>query len=430
MTRVWVDTNARLIAFDAAPPQIDTAPSGPIAPFDWQKAFAAAGLNPSAFSETVPSWTPPAIADERRAWKGTLPETDIPITIEAAAYRGRPVMFQLVMPWSAPAREPQKPGGGTNWIYISFLLGGAAITSYINVRRGRADRHGAFRVAAFMFFVVLGTWVAGPHIAGGAEEQQRFFARTGMALFVGGAMYILYLGLEPFVRRLWPEMLVGWTRVLSGRLRDPLIGRDMLVGIAAGAAVALVGLLPELVASWTGKPLPAPGVTDLGPLWGLRGTMIAMLQAINNGVQNTLINVFVYSLFRILFELVTRTPIGGSGWTIAAKLRMSERASDVVFASCVVIVTAITGYVGAPPSGAVRAAEVALFSLLLLVVLLRLGLLSVTVMFLTTSFLQRIPLTFDSSAIYVSATWLTLALLVGAALYGFRMATERRPARL
>jgi serine/threonine-protein kinase len=430
MTRVVVDTNARLILFDAAPPQIETAPAGPVAPFDWQKAFAAAGLNPSAFTETVPGRTPPAIADERRAWKGTLPDTDIPITIEAAAYRGRPVMFQLVTPWSTPGREPQKQAGGRNWIYISFLLIGAALTSYLNVRRGRADRRGAFRVAAFMFLVLIGTWIVGPHIASGADEQQRFFARAGLSLFVAGAMYILYLGLEPFVRRLWPEMLVGWTRALSGRLRDPLIGRDMLVGVAAGAALALTGLLPELVAWWTGRPLPAPNLTDLGPLWGLRGTIIAMLQAINNGVQNTLINVFVYSLFRIVFELVTRTPLGRSGWTIASILRMSERASDYVFAACVVIVTGLNAYGGPPPSGAVNAAQAALFSLLLLLVLLRMGLLSVTVMFLTSSFLQRMSLTFDSGALYVSATWFTVALLVGAALYGFRLATERRPARL
>ena len=61
-----------------------------------------------------------------------------------------------------------------------------------------------------------------------ADEQQRFFVSIGLRLFVAGALYLLYLGLEPFVRRSWPTMLVGWSRVLAGRIRDPLIGRDIL----------------------------------------------------------------------------------------------------------------------------------------------------------------------------------------------------------
>ena len=50
----------------------------------------------ATFTETTPARTPLAFADERRAWRGTLPETKTPVTIEAAAYRGRPVSFELV----------------------------------------------------------------------------------------------------------------------------------------------------------------------------------------------------------------------------------------------------------------------------------------------------------------------------------------------
>jgi hypothetical protein len=51
---------------------------------------------------------------------------------------------------------------------------------------------------------------------------------------------------ETLVRRIWPQSLVSWSRMLGGRLRDPLLGRDVLVGIFAGCAafsLAALGLL-------------------------------------------------------------------------------------------------------------------------------------------------------------------------------------------
>jgi hypothetical protein len=32
------------------------------------------------------------------------------------------------------------------------------------------------------------------------------------------------------VRRRWPATLVSWSRLLAGRFRDPLVGRDVLAG--------------------------------------------------------------------------------------------------------------------------------------------------------------------------------------------------------
>ena len=87
---------------------------------------------------------------------------------------------------------------------------------------------GAFRLAAFTFFLMVSIWIVSPHVDDVADEQTRLFTSVGLALFVAGALYLLYLGLEPFVRRSWPTMLVGWSRLLAGRIRDPLIGRDIL----------------------------------------------------------------------------------------------------------------------------------------------------------------------------------------------------------
>ena len=45
---------------------------------------------------------------------------------------------------------------------------------------------------------------------------------------------MLYVALEPHVRRRWPSSLISWGRLLAGQMRDPVVGRDLVVGILAG----------------------------------------------------------------------------------------------------------------------------------------------------------------------------------------------------
>src|SRR6185295_5061052 len=121
----------------------------------------------------------------------------------------------------------------------------------------------------------------------------------------------------------------------------------------------------------TGMPMPAPAQTDLAPLMGLRGVAGALAQAINSGMQNTLINLFVYSTFRAIFEWITRTPIGRSRWTIAGKIRMSVDASDFVFVACMLVYTALTSFDNSASNlgralNAGQAVAVALLALLVL----------------------------------------------------------------
>ena len=40
--------------------------------------------------------------------------------------------------------------------------------------------------------------------------------------------------LEPHLRRVWPRTMISWTRLLSGQVRDPLVGRDVLIGMSWG----------------------------------------------------------------------------------------------------------------------------------------------------------------------------------------------------
>jgi hypothetical protein len=59
------------------------------------------------------------------------------------------------------------------------------------------------------------------------------------SLFLSALVWIGYAALEPHVRRRWPESLISWTRLISGRWRDPRVGRDVLIGVAIGVCTLL-----------------------------------------------------------------------------------------------------------------------------------------------------------------------------------------------
>jgi hypothetical protein len=265
MTTLVVDGKGRLVAFDAVPPQQDTDTSKPSEP-DWNALFQAADLPRDRFAPVTPQWTPQTYADTRAAWSGPLPESpDIRVRLEAAAYRGRITSIAIVGPWSQPTRMEQtgRPGsrrwaasGGT--FFGLTLLIGAFFIARVNVRKGRGDRRGATLVATFVFGAEL--FVA---MSESAHELihnftvTEVFNRMGTPLTLATLVWGLYLAVEPFIRRYWPDTLVSWTRLLSGRLRDPRVGRDVLLGCAFGVAMLLINLGHNLLPALVGQP-PLP----------------------------------------------------------------------------------------------------------------------------------------------------------------------------
>jgi serine/threonine-protein kinase len=93
-------------------------------------------------------------------------------------------------------------------------------------------------------------------------------APLGHALIHGVTMTLAYLAIEPYIRRLWPSVLVSWARLVAGRLRDPIIGRDVLVGAAAGAALPVIFAASQVVEHALGLPVDPGRLSTL-----LLGTM-------------------------------------------------------------------------------------------------------------------------------------------------------------
>lgn len=87
-----------------------------------------AGLDAASLRPAAPQWIPPHPYDARAAWEGAFPEAaDVPVRVEAAAFRGRPVHFEIVAPWSSPARQSEgSPGGGSEaagfWLLLTIFF--------------------------------------------------------------------------------------------------------------------------------------------------------------------------------------------------------------------------------------------------------------------------------------------------------------------
>jgi hypothetical protein len=220
---------------------------------DWSRAFQAAGLRMEDFEQTEPKRNPPHFATERRAWSGIQPHWGgMAVRIEAAALNGKIIFFENVVPWDPywseeSSSEAQRLGRGALLAFVYVLAAlfmvlavAAVLLALRQIRTGRSDRRGATRLAALMGSAYLLHWLLAGHHVAGLEEIQLLMRAFGSAASLALMMWLLYVALEPFVRRHWPEAIISWSRLIAGRLRDPLVGRDVLIGFASQAAVVLL----------------------------------------------------------------------------------------------------------------------------------------------------------------------------------------------
>lgn len=140
------------------------------------------------------------------------------------------------------------------------------------------------------------------HVATVREEWVIFFLDTGFTLCWATILWLLYIALEPFVRRRWPETLISWTRILSGRFRDPRVGRDILVGgFAAMGFLALSSVVN--LESWLGY---APSIPDAGSVetlqQDLKFSLGFLLDLPIHAITAGMLVVFIMLLLRILLR--------------------------------------------------------------------------------------------------------------------------------
>jgi serine/threonine-protein kinase len=256
------------------------------------------------------------------------------------------------------------------------------------------DRTGALRVALFVFVAYsLARLFRASHVTALTAEIWILIKVLALPAFWGGMIWLLYVALEPHARRRWPQALISWKRLLSGGFRDPLVGRDILIGAAAGGSTAVVFLLTRLAPGWLGWP-------PLEPQPYLKGATLA-------GFSDVAFRLFVNQFSSILYAMVFLFML--------VLLRLLLRVNVLaVVAWCLLVGSPLMGdHVGVEwIGGLLRAA-------LLFVVLTRGGLLALAVALYVEFNIHESPLTLDLSAWYSVRSVPVFLAVVGLAVYGF-----------
>jgi serine/threonine-protein kinase len=406
MANVTLDAQGRLIQLQVIPPETEEAPSE-AGPLDWQPLFAAAELDPDQLRPVEPAWVSLAASDVRRAWEGTWPGSDQALRVEAAAFHGRPVFFRLIGPWTRPERMPSREDEDSKQRTRSVLItvvGGTAILGGIllalrNYVRGRGDRRGAFRLGTFVFASHMLLWVFRTHLVVGTDGFGLFLVAMGNALFGAAMVWAVYLSFEPYVRRHWPRAIISWSRLLAGRLRDPLLGRDLLLGVVLGIVWLLMVELSYLAIAQLGGP-PTLGRTDY--LRGGRHILGAWLDQLVTSVQGTLLFFFVLFLFRVLL----RRP-----W-------LATTAFVALFATSRVL--------GNEYAAVQIPTSIAIFGIAAFAVV-RFGLVALAAGLFTVDLIISAPATASLSSFYAPATAFVFLSVLGLAVWGFYTSLAGRP---
>ncbi len=379
MRSVRYDMRGRLLELYVVTPQRETAVEEARAP-DWASLFTEAGLDVTRFQPVTPEWTPPYFCDTRAAWVGTYPtRTEIPLRIEAGAHRGQVVFFTLVAPWTRPGRmetfqysrglKSAQIVGTTAFLGITLA---SALLAWRHFRGGRGDRRGALRLASYTLVVgLVADLIRAHHVTDRSGELGLLARAVGNNLVVGLLIWTFYLALEPWVRRLWPHTIVSWTRLLGGSLRDPLVGRDVLLGTASGAVLAVAGQIVEHLLRGLGYSSMGFTLTELAPLLGLAETLGSMADL---QIQNALAGIGILLLLLLLRVVLRRT------WLAVGVLVLIMSLQQVLVAE---LPTGIGLLVMAP----LMALPVALLA--------RVGLLATITLFWTGNLLGAFPLTLN-----------------------------------
>jgi serine/threonine-protein kinase len=412
MTRVGLDLQGRLRALLIVPPVVlDSIPASPVVP-DWGRLLSEAGFDAAKLTTAVPRWRPPVHADVTAAWDGTYPDSpSTSVRIEAASLGGHVVAFRVFEPWDRPSPKEHEAKSiwarisqGANSVFFLFVLVGAGVLARRNVRLGRGDRRGAMRFALYLGAVRL-FWFIGAHHVPDAGETDLLISHLAWTMYRVGMVWVFYLAFEPYARRLWPRMLVSWVRVLGGHFRDPLVGRDVLISVAGGVIMEVVLRLVQWLPVTLGSASPSIEL-DVWPLEALRGARSALVTIAalhTNQTMSMMLGVLLFLVIRLLTRRVWAAVL-----TIAVFHFMGAASSP--------------GNIVANLVGAVLIQVVAWLALF------RLGFLVVILSASICAILNTMPLTFDVTAWYASASWLTLAILLGLAALALRIAVIGQPA--
>lgn len=395
MAHVRLDAFGRLLELTVVP--AERPPPGEAGDAPWTELLEATRLDLSSLEATSPEWMPPVGSTERRAWVGTYPgQPDLPIRVEAAAAGGSPVWLRVMPPWTRPAEVAateierwERSDQVLDILLAAVLLLLTAAAAWLarrNLRRGRGDRKGALRLGLLVGCAWYVERVLGADLMPDILVGQLLFLLL-MPVAWGFAAWLYYLALEPYLRRIWPRLLVGWHRLVTGRVGDPRIGREILVGLTLGALFLV--LLD--VSSWALRLPLVPYSPPLGMLDHFRDVIENLAWVLGVALTATL----AWSLVLLLATLLLRRrPLGVAGlWVVMLALGTGWSIYDFRYFVLLKV----------------------LFATIMALALVRFGLLALAAALSARYLLEAFPVTLDPSAWYFPHALVPLLVILGLA---------------
>ncbi len=292
-------------------------------------------------------------------------------------------------------------------ILVAGLIVVIAVMARNNLRTGRGDRRGAARLAMLALVADLVNWALGAHHASSAATLVgRSLDQLAIALLGAALIWLAYLALEPMVRKRWPEGLVGWTRLLAGRWRDPLVGRDVLLGLTSGLVFVLLFRAVAAASAWMGLPPDTPPIGSTDALVGgvpvLTGQLLGQL---NSVILTSLVLVLLMVMIRVV---VPWRPLAFAALTVVFALLLSaELIAGEMLPFEIAMALAVSAFVAA--------------------VAWRFGALGVAAMLYSNQATYRAPIVATFDTWYAPLTAAVVAVLVGLALTAFVVARGGEP---
>ncbi len=412
MISIDLDSQGRLLRFLAIPVSSSVFGESTSAP-DLTVLLAAAGLDIESLSPASPKERPPLAFDHEEAWTGALnQQAGVPIRVVSASLLGKPVFFEIQGPWHDRAAvkniQTWLTQGFFPAVWFGIILVLLIFGLYLarrNIRMKRSDARGAFRISAFAFLTLASASALWAHHAYDSFGDFMWWIRGGLAFFLFDAVFIwvAYTAMEPAMRRRWAKLLISWSRLMSGRFRDPLVGRDIMIGAIAGAAAAIAMFIFRAFPGWMFLPGAWSAHIELHSLLGLSQQLGTFLYIIGltafYGVGWMVATVFCRVVFR-------------KTWLVAVVFTFFGTASQLVGSSGDLSAQILSG---------------GIFSGVVAALLLGYGFLPAAISFFVYNILARMPLRLDIAGWSARASVLTLIIVATVALYGFYTSLGGRP---
>jgi serine/threonine-protein kinase len=200
------------------------------------------------------------------------------------------------------------------------------------------------------------------------------------------------------LRRRWPERIISWNRLLAGDFRDPLVGRDLLIGAVFGSFWVAMMYFRVALPRWLGVYQGIPDLMDTFKL-GVAGTGAFANMFISQVTASIAQAFMIVFLLLFLSLLLRREWLGiGVGTLILIALFVSPEIAQ---------------------SHWIGIAGIALSVMTFVFCAVRFGPLALMAMFAVFHLWVFYPITTKLTAWYASSFVLALIILLSMAIYGF-----------